>query len=203
MSTSLQPKSSLLWQILSLCLHVYNPNGPFSDTFSICVNMLTIEDFVSLVDIEFVSTCLHVYSPKASISVQFVSTFLQSRKFPSLADFQFVSTCLHAYKQESFLVCLIFSLCLWPTWLHVYNHEANFSFGLLVYMSTAENLPSLEDFGFATTCLLTCLLSNSSLLWQIFSLYLGIYMSTTKKFPSLADFQFVSTCSQSKILFHW
>ena len=50
--------------------------------------MLTIEDFVSLVDIEFVST---------------------AKKLPSLADFQFVSMCLHVYKQESFLIRLLFS----------------------------------------------------------------------------------------------
>ena len=66
------------------------------------------------------------------------------------------------------------------TQLHVYNHKTPFlrRFSVCVYMSTAENLSSLADFGFVT-----CL--------------------QPKKIPTLEDFQFVSTWTQQKSSLLW
>ena len=178
MSTCLPQKSSLLWQIVSLCLRVYNQESLLLwQIFSLCLRwkISLLWQIFSLRQHEFLSTYLHVYNNKVAFSGRFwvcvfvstakklKSSFLwqianlcqhvYNKKIPSLTDSQFVSTCLHVFREMS---------------------------------------PFSADYEFVSTCLQP----TSSLLWQILGLCLCVCMSTAKKFPSLTHFQFVSTCSQ-------
>ena len=98
-STWTQQKSSLLWQIFSLCQHAHNQRFCFIGKFWVHIYLSSCLQPIR--DFEFIST-----------SKKWVCIYMSTtNKFPPLADFGFVSMCLHVYSQkvpfpDTFSVCL-------------------------------------------------------------------------------------------------
>ena len=146
---------------MSLYLHVYNQQVPSSGRFWVCLNLLKIKDFVSLVEIEFLSTCL------------------EPKRFPlwqifSLCPCVYMSTIRKVSLSGRFLVFVstIIKLPSLPLGLW-----------LRIYMSANKKFPSLADFQFVFTTkkfpFLADFVSTCSQLKILFHMY--IWSTQTSK----------------------